>query len=631
MELFSQRSEERFDRIVRLAAHLLDVPVAMLNLVTDRHWTKAGYGVEERVLDLADSFCRHVVESGVAMHVPDLSRDERFSDNRFVTGAGLRFYAGEPLTVAGRELGTLCVLDTRPRTLTDEQRAVLDELAAWAEAELNNSALNELVEMAQQQERHLRSILDATPDAVLLVDAEGRLSQVNRAAESLFGPLTEVAVSDVFPSLSVGRTPLVPLPDEGWPIRRVAQARAPGRRVTVEITVTGHQGVAGGWLILARDLTQQVQADARLRRQERLLERILESAGDGIVGASNDGHILFVNPAASELLGWSQEELVGRQLHAVAHHSRPDGSPYPASECPTYQAVRTGKALPRRDEVFWRKDGTTLPVELRVRPMVLGDGSKGAVTTFYDISERREVERLKAEFIGVVSHELRTPLTSISGSLRLLDAGVMGPVTEEQRPLLTMALSNAKRLGALVDDILDLERLDAGRMPLRPERIDAGQLARSVVESLQPAAAVAEVELSAVVPEEPVLVFVDPSRMTQALTNLVGNANKFTGAGGRVTVGVRRDGNEVRWEVQDTGPGIAPEELDKVFERFRQVGPSDASRKGTGLGLSIARGIVERSGGRLEVSSVVGEGSIFSIVVPVAPEHDAEAVLGGQP
>lgn len=498
--------EERFDRIVRLAAKLIGVPMAMINVIGEQQWTRASHGIEAGVTPLGDSICRHAVDEGGRLEVADLRRDDRFVDNRFVVESpGVRFYAAETLAVAGETIGTLCVLDTQPRELDREQLEVLGELAAWAEAELNNKALNDLAHEAQQS-----------------------------------GALTRA---------------------------------------------------------------------------------VLQSAGDGIVASDPDGSILMANQAAADMLGWSPGELVGRTLHEIAHHTRPDGTPYPVAECPSHRAIDEGRSMPPHDDQFWRRTGEPLPIEMTVTSLDQSDGERGgAVTVFRDVSERREVQRLKDEFVGVVSHELRTPLTSIVGSLKLLHAEVAAPLDERQRPLVDMALRNAQRLGALVDDILDMDRLDAGRMPLRTATVDAADLARGVVEQLQGTAALEDAELVLDATGTGLLVQVDLARMTQAITNLVGNALKFS-AGGRVRVLARREGPEVLVEVADTGIGIAPEDVPVLFERFRQVGGIDPGRrKGTGLGLAITKAIVDQSGGRIEVTSAVGEGSVFTVVLPAADE-----------
>ncbi|MGY1814793.1 ATP-binding protein [Blastococcus sp. SYSU D00820] len=620
--------EERFDRIARLAARLLGVPMAMVNLVTGQdQWTKARHGIEADRTPLEDSICRHSVESGSRLEVSDLTADERFRDNTFVTAEPrVRFYAGEPLAAGGVPVGTLCVLDTRPRELTEDQREVLAELAAWAEAELNNSTLNDLVARLRDREYRFRRLLDAAPEGVLIVDGDGTVRPENAAASAMFGLAGDGAadLGRILPGSSPDRPPFAHRRrDDRTAVTRLqTTGRATDdQRFPVEITVTRLEGAdADQWLLLTRDLRPVQDAESGLRRQERVTAMVLRSAGDGIVGSDRDGVVVFANPAATRILGCRESDLVGSSLHEVAHHSYPDGSPFPAAECRTHRAISQAVAVEARQDVFWRRDGRPVPVEMSVAPILDGAELLGAVTTFRDVSDRLEVERLKDEFVGVVSHELRTPLTSITGSLSLLAHGVAGPLTPAQEPLVDMARRNADRLTTLVNDILDLDRLDAGRMPLRPVPTDMAALAGQVVAALQPVAQVAGVDLTAEAPGDgTTTVEVDPDRMAQVLANLVGNAVKFSHRGAPVTVAVERRGGEIRTAVRDRGPGIPADQLESVFERFRQVDDPAGNRSGSGLGLSIAKGIAERSGGRIELTSEVGRGSTFTVVLPAAP------------
>lgn len=356
-----------------------------------------------------------------------------------------------------------------------------------------------------------------------------------------------------------------------------------------------------------------------IERQQELNELVLDSAGDGIIGLDADGTAVFVNLAARRLLGCRAEDLVGRNFHDVAHYKHPDGKPYPWVTCPTYPLITGGHAGTLANDSFIRRDGSRIPVDVAITPMLVGDVVAGAVVLFRDISERAAIEQMKSQFIAVISHELRTPLTSIKGSLQLLDAGVVGPVTDEQQQLLTMAVNNSDRLRKLVDDILDVERLDAGQMILRPERANALTLVEQAIEGIDGAAQAAGIPMSVTAdwPASRLAVFVDPHRMLQVLANLLGNAIKFSERGAPVTVSVERQGMDVTIAVSDEGRGIPADSLETVFERFGQVDSGDSRRQGgTGLGLAIAKELVVRSGGTLAVASEPGVGSTFTVRLP---------------
>ncbi|HWJ50794.1 MAG TPA: HAMP domain-containing sensor histidine kinase, partial [Solirubrobacteraceae bacterium] len=230
-------------------------------------------------------------------------------------------------------------------------------------------------------------------------------------------------------------------------------------------------------------------------------------------------------------------------------------------------------------------------------------------------SALRESERLKDELLSVVGHELRTPLTSIRGSLGLLDGGVLGELPAEAANMVAVAVLNADRLVRLINDILDVERMNAGILQLEPTAVDARRLVREALQAVQATADAAGVTLRCDI--APLTVMADGDRVVQALVNLVGNAVKFSARGGVVSISARRQEHRALLSVRDGGRGIPADQLESIFERFRQVDASDAREKGgTGLGLPIARGIVERHGGRMWAESGEGEGATFRFTLP---------------
>lgn len=359
-------------------------------------------------------------------------------------------------------------------------------------------------------------------------------------------------------------------------------------------------------------------AESARRRAECLLsenQSILNCAGEGILGIDMEGRMTFVNPAASSLTGYPADELVGQSKREMLHHSDLDGKPYPVHESPVSVSLREGTVQRAEDEVYWRRDGSSFAVEYTITPITEDGRVRGAVVVFKDVTERREVERAKEEFTSIVSHELRTPLTSIRGSLGLLESGVLGPLPKKGQRLVEVAVQNTDRLVRLINDILDIERIESGRIDLHREPCDAADLIERAVDSIGQLAAAARVSLIA--EGEPVALFADPDRVIQTLTNLISNAIKFSSPGACVRVcSAARDG-EVLFEVADEGRGIPAANLESIFERFQQVDAS-ASREmgGTGLGLAICRTIVEHHGGRIWVDSTLGTGSTFSFELP---------------
>lgn len=237
----------------------------------------------------------------------------------------------------------------------------------------------------------------------------------------------------------------------------------------------------------------------------------------------------------------------------------------------------------------------------------------------------RESERVKDEFLSVVGHELRIPLTSIRGSLGLLEGGVLGELPKDAANMVAVAVLNTDRLVRLINDILDIERMAAGRLQLEPTAVDVVELVNQSIQVVQATADAAGVTLrSDIAPA--VTVFADADRIVQALVNLLGNAVKFSSRGGVVRITVRRDPEGALFSVMDTGRGIPADRLERIFERFRQVDVSDAREKGgTGLGLPIARGIVDQHGGRMWVESHEGQGSTFRFMLPLASENRGQS------
>lgn len=351
-------------------------------------------------------------------------------------------------------------------------------------------------------------------------------------------------------------------------------------------------------------------------------ELILNAAGEGIFGIDGGGAVTFANPAAMRVTGYTPEEFTGHSLHGLVLHSRADGAVYPPAECPMLASLVDGAVHRCDDDVYWRSDGTSFPVEYTSTPIVDGERISGAVVVFRDVTERREIERVKDQFTSVVSHELRTPLTSIRGSLGLLESGVLGPLPERGQRMVQIAVQNTDRLVRLINDILDLERIDSGTIHLRRESCDAGELIARAVEALQPVADAAGVEL--VIDAAPTRFTADPDYLIQTLTNLISNAVKFSPAGTTVKISGRLREQEILFAVSDHGRGIPLERLETIFERFQQVDASDSRQHGgTGLGLAICRSIVEHHDGKIWARSTPGQGSTLTFTVPALEHTDS--------
>jgi PAS domain S-box-containing protein len=372
--------------------------------------------------------------------------------------------------------------------------------------------------------------------------------------------------------------------------------------------------------------------NSRLEQLSLKHELILNAAADGIVGIGVDGHATFLNRAAEGMLGWPLAELSEGSIHTIVHHTRTDGTPFPLELCPALRAIQSGETTFVTDDLFWRKDGTSFSTEYSATPMRnAANETIGAVVMFRDITDRRAVQRLKDEFVSLVSHELRTPLTSIRGALGLLAGGLLTSAPEKGQRMLEIAVNNTDRLVRLINDILDIERIDSGKVVLMKVPCLPATLIQDSIDVMHSMAEKSgvSIEIGSVATAE---VLADPDRIAQTITNLLGNAVKFSQAGTTISISAEEAGDGVVFRVRDQGRGIPAGKLDAVFERFQQADASDAREKGgSGLGLTICRSIVGQHGGVLRVESIVGEGSVFSFALQRATPRQVIPEKGSRP
>ena len=377
--------------------------------------------------------------------------------------------------------------------------------------------------------------------------------------------------------------------------------------------------------VLRDSLERRVaEQTADLRRMKRRTEAMLTSVGDGIYVVDLEGRISFATPSTLLAVGYDPEDLTDVPAHDLLH-VEPLGAPdeegiHDASGCYITRAITEGQVVSSHADRYRRADGTTFPVEVTASPLVDDDVIIGAVVVFRDVTERREVDRMKDEFLSIVSHELRTPLTSIRGSLGMLSSGAFDELPAPALRMLNIATRSSDRLIRLINDILDIERIRSGRLPMECEPVEVATLVDIAVREMDGLAEAAQVRLE--VHACSGLVSADADRVVQTLTNVIGNAVKFSPRGSTVTIRVT-DGalgtsgcDEVVLQVQDTGRGVPADMLETIFEPFEQVDSSDSrAQGGTGLGLAISRGIVERHGGRIWAESEVGVGTTVSFTL----------------
>ncbi|WP_310493984.1 PhnD/SsuA/transferrin family substrate-binding protein [Dechloromonas sp.] len=408
------------------------------------------------------------------------------------------------------------------------------------------------------------------------------------------------------------------------------------------------------------DLRELASAEQALMESEARQRMILETLGEGVFGCDLDDVCTFMNPAGLALLGFSEQEVLGRSTHSLFHHHHADGSPYPQSACPLRRTANDGKTR-RLEDVFWRKNGEMFPVRLTITPTLRDGQISGTVVSFSDISEirrdalelekhrhnleaevRQRTEQLeiarqaaeaasrsKSAFLANMSHEIRTPLNAVLGMVHLLRRDAP---TLEQIDRLDKIDNASQHLLAVINDILDISKIEAGKLQLDETKVDINSILKRVVSVLGERAREKGLVLQTESDDFTRTLIGDPTRITQCLINYTANAIKFTEQG-RITVRASRISEIggktlLRFEVEDTGIGIAEESIPRLFGIFEQADAS-TTRKfgGTGLGLAITRRLAQLMGGEVGVSSQPGSGSCFWFTARLKPgDEDMDAL-----
>ena len=477
--------------------------------------------------------------------------------------------------------------------------------------------------MAPDAQRYAQAIVDALELPSALLGPGGQLWVANGAWLAADGPpLAGPARGELGDSYRAGLDELDgPLRHAAAQVARAIDAALDGsvqQPRTLTYRVLGFDQKVRWWrtevrpadieprcaVVSHRDVTSQRKTEEELRRSQARLRTIVTGAPIVLFALDDEGNFTLVEGMGAVGAAFASPELVGQSVFD-AYAQMPD----------LLEIVR--EALSGRVAVSTIEVGS-LAYEVRCSPYASRDGSRdGVVGVATDVTERLKAQRMKDEFVSIVSHELRTPLTSIRGSLGLLEGGVAGELPAKAKELTRIARTNTDRLIRLINDILDLEKMESGRLELRRTTVPLGAVALDVAKELGPLAAQAGVTLDLQATDEDV-VYIDRDRVHQVITNLVSNAIKFSPDGGVVTVDIEpANGNRLRLSVRDQGPGIAARDLPRLFKKFSQLDSSSRRTKmGSGLGLVISKSIVDAHGGRIWVESEVGTGSSFQVEFP---------------
>jgi PAS domain S-box-containing protein len=514
----------------------------------------------------------------------------------------------------------------------------------------------------------LAAIVESSDDAILGKTLSGIITSWNAGATRIFGYEAEEAIGKhisllAWPGEEESMEAFLERVRHGERIDHfeVARKHKSGRKVIVSLSLSPIMDATGrivGISKIARDITSRKAAEETLAahevnlraltereasaRAQALAERrfreLIENAPDGILQVDSTGAIVIANRTAETMFRYTRDELLGNSVDVLV----PDaGRARHAGHRAAFAAA--GKTRPMGvglDLFARRKDGTQFPVEISLSP-VRTPGGTSVTAVIRDITERKQTEqrvrtlqqsymaeletrqkeadrlnRLKSEFMASISHELRTPLHTIIGFTELLEEESAGELNEKQRRFLNHIHVDSEHLLKLINDVLDLSRMEAGGLQVHTESLSLKSIAGEAINAIRPYADAKSVSVREGRGLD-LRVLADPIRLRQILSNLINNGAKFTAAGGEVRVDAAREASFVKVTVSDTGLGIAPEECERIFDKFYQVGLTAAGvREGTGLGLAICKQLVEMQGGTIRVESQPGKGSEFQFSLP---------------
>lgn len=589
----------RIERVEELVDHLLKGAGETIELTLDVE--RLAYEVEKKP---------ELVAREVVHRAEDIDSLKRIVED---LGQFLRQHLAQPMVQEGKDFSPRITRFAKEfkkaieePDVPDDFKASIGDLVASLERCADEVKL-ELVAKAFQ---------DSGNDAASLSKIAAKFLRGKEARERLLGPLRER-----LSALGVAQEDLDRV------FTALEEKRAAKKSGHVEVSVEELEELRRIRDQFTDELTRRVweQTAALEREKKRALDEkervdaIIRSIGEGLVVVDGEGRIQFMNPAAEKLLGLDHAgakgvpvpDLVkGQHTLAMAKGPLRDGDDHLTKEIEVKSSdVETQRVVQASTAIIENQDGKTV----------------GMVSVLSDITKQKQLDEAKSKFVASVSHELRTPLLSIQESLALLLGKEVGEVTPEQEKFLSIAQRNIGRLSRLVNDLLDVAKLEAGKIELRPVSFELKDMVHHVVETVRSWAEGKGVAINEAYSKEPVPMVADPDRLTQVVTNLLGNAIKFTPEGGKISVEIdprqsapgTAEEPGVAVSVQDSGIGIPKQDQERIFEKFEQV--SLASPQGvssTGLGLTIAKEIVELHGGRIWVDSEEGKGSRFTFAIP---------------
>jgi len=475
-------------------------------------------------------------------------------------------------------------------------------------------------------ERRFSGAFNTAPQGIAIVDLDGRWMEVNDALCRMLGYSREELLQldfqhithpdDLAKDLALLQQLLEGVIADYQLEKRYVDKRGNVLWILLSVSlVRDALGVPLHFVSQIQDITDRFEAEKRLREREEYLSTLLDNVIDAIVTIDESGLIETFNPAAERIFGYGKADVVGQNVKLLMperYREQHDSFLFAYRESGVPRILGKDLELPAQ-----RRNGELFTMELAVSQITL-QSQRRFIAVIRDISERKRIERMKNEFVSTVSHELRTPLTSIAGALGLINGGALGEVPAQMGEMLRIAQSNSQRLSGLINDLLDMDKLVAGKMTFDLQALRLWPLLEAAIEQNQPYAAQHSVALHLKPPQLEVEVRVDRQRFDQVMANLLSNAAKFSAPGADVEVSAALAVTRVRISVRDFGMGIPEAFRARIFGKFSQADATDTRQKGgTGLGLAITKELIERMAGAIGFESVEGQGTVFWVELPV--------------
>lgn len=467
----------------------------------------------------------------------------------------------------------------------------------------------------------IQTILNTVIDSVIVFDRKGIIREANQSAHRMLATNAQVKghqLAEFIPRPKEGSVSLLidALTHQGSTYGTVAIKRADGATHEVEYTATAHTDCEH-FIIVMRDLAERNLAADKIEQEKAKLEAILSSIGEGMFATDAKRNIVIMNQAAEELLGWKKEEVLGKSISLFMHVLDEKGSEVPEDERPVHSAI-TGKKV-SNIYYYLRKDGSKFLAYVTATPVLFENQIVGTIEILRDVTKEREVDRMKTEFISLASHQLRTPLSAVKWFCEMLLNGDAGKLTKEQHEFVGNISQSNERMIGLVNSLLNISRIESGRIIIDPKPTDLKKLVDELLIELQPR--LAEKRHKLVFSAHPSLpiITIDPKLVRQVYLNLLTNAIKYTPDGGEISVFISKKEDQVISQVTDTGYGISKNQQYKVFQKFfRAENILKKETDGTGLGLYLAKAIVDSSKGKIWFQSEEGKGTTFWFSLPMA-------------